>query len=43
MLADSIDTIIDKGADDVRIYRIKSAGLKAGCAVDIDAPYMWVE
>lgn len=42
-LADEIMEIIDEKADDVRIYRIKNSGLRAGCAVDLDNPYMWTE
>lgn len=42
-LVNETTAIIDKEADDVRIYKIKSAGYRLGCAIDIDNPYTWTE
>lgn len=39
-IIDAISDIFHKEQDDIRIYRIKKAGIRMGCAVDIDNPYI---
>lgn len=39
-ITQQIEDRIDKDEDDVRIYTIKSSGLRAGIAVDLDHPFI---
>ena len=41
-LADKLDTWIDPEVDDVRIYRVKVPGIRLGCAVALDDPFVIV-